>query len=126
VTVRLEPNTGQSSVNPDGEVCAICRYWAPLIVTSAIRPKRTKQLIRSNCKNERAADIGLINRNGKKSNKGSYNFVLTLIYPYTYYPSTKRTSTFHPLISHRKRRICGKLSTLFLIFFFNSNRVQIF
>jgi hypothetical protein len=39
VTVRLAPNTGQSSVNPDGEVCANCGHWAPLIVTSAIRPK---------------------------------------------------------------------------------------
>jgi hypothetical protein len=30
--------------------CANCGHWAPLIVTSAIRPKRTKQLIWSNGK----------------------------------------------------------------------------
>jgi hypothetical protein len=33
----------QSSGKPEGEVCANCGHWAPLIVTSAIRPKRTKQ-----------------------------------------------------------------------------------
>jgi hypothetical protein len=33
VTVRLAPNTGQSSVNPDGEVCANCGHWASLIYT---------------------------------------------------------------------------------------------
>jgi hypothetical protein len=42
LTGSYEPNTGQSRVKPEGELCANCGPLAPLIVTSAIRPKRTK------------------------------------------------------------------------------------
>jgi hypothetical protein len=48
--------TAERSLEPFAErrKCAKSGHWAPLIVTSAIRPKRTKRIIESNGKNKRS------------------------------------------------------------------------